>query len=598
METSNVENGQALQPRPIRRIISPICGSLTLAVALAAVGTMLTLSPFFGMLHSAEQLLQSREMLPLATNEIEYSIVLSLAALFIGMILVSVGELVAHLADNRLTHHLRLATVKHLSRVPLGWFTQRSCGEIKQVLQDDISTLHSLTAHFFTSVARALAAVSVSLIFLLVQDWRMALITFIPFVAFVLFLKHAMTSGEANMPELMAGLTQINRSAVEFIRGMTIIKTFNTNGRTAHGYHDAVDYFASAFARFTQPLVSIMANAHALIAPVTVLGFVLAVGVLFIALGWMTPLELLPFIIVAPGMCAPLLLLHTLLHDLGSAAGAAQRVLAIMDTPTLEPTNLAPRQPDGHTLEFRQVSYAYEAERQVLSDISFTAKPGTITAIVGPSGAGKSTLARLLLRFFDPTQGNITLGGVDLRQIDPSDLYRHIGFVLQEVHLIRASIRDNIALGKPSASQEEIENAAKAANIHERILTLTHGYDTVIGEETELSGGERQRLSIARAVLIDPPILILDEATASADIDNEVLIQNAIARFAAGRTVIVIAHQLDTIMHADHILVMQEGTIVEQGVHQKLVHQNGLYSQLWSLGGYTAHASDVEASVC
>lgn len=319
---------------------------------------------------------------------------------------------------------------------------------------------------------------------------------------------------------------------------------------------------------------------------------VLAFGTLFTALGWMAPVDVLPFALVAPGISAPLQLLSFNLHALNHATGAAQRVQALLRTPVLEqPAADQCRLPQGCEVRFEGVGHAYEAGHDVLKGMDFTLRPGTVTAVVGASGAGKSTLARLLLRFFDPNEGRITLGGVDLRQIETAQLYRHLAFVLQDVRLVHASVRENIALGRPSASAQEVEEAARAAHIHERILALPRGYDSVIGEDAQLSGGEQQRLSIARAVLLDAPVLVLDEPTAAADAESEAAIQQALSRLAAGRTLLVIAHRLDTVMHADQILVVEGGVIRERGRHAELLALGGRYARLWALGGYESQPS-------
>lgn len=592
MTTRETATDARKEPGPISQILSSIRPRLIVAAVLAALGSMLTLVPLAGIAHVATLALGNTPSGELQ-GDIGWTVLFSIVSVFAGLALISAGELLAHLADNQLTRGLRLSAAQRLAKVPLGWFTGQASGEVKQAMQDDIATLHSLTAHFYTSVGRALGAIAISVLYLFFMDWRMAIVALLPFPGFFLFLRHAMKASSANMQGFVEKLGHLNSATVEFVSGIPVVKAFGSSGQAHGGYSKAVDGFADAFLNFARPLVARMAHAHAMIAPVTVLGVVLIFGALFSYLDWMAPVDILPFALVAPGICAPLLLLHTLLHDLGGATGAAQRVQALMKTPVLEPLTADQQQvPANQEVRVENVSYAYSEGHQALSNISFTLEPGTVTAIVGSSGSGKSTIARLLLRFFDPSEGRITLGGADLRQIESTELYRRIGFVLQEVRLINASVRENIALGRPSASQQEIEDAARAANIHDRILSLPHGYDSVVGEDAQLSGGERQRVSIARAVLLDPPILVLDEATAAADASNEVAIQDALSRFAQGRTLLVIAHRLDTIMHADRILVLENGAIVEQGNHASLLAEQGRYARLWTLGGYDNSSKD------
>ncbi|MCW2293054.1 ATP-binding cassette subfamily B protein [Pseudomonas sp. BIGb0408] len=586
---------------PISQILQPIRGRLIVAAILAAIGTMLAMVPLAGIAHIAQLAIGQAETVSSWSQLQEpiWRVVgVSLACLFLGMGLISVGEVVAHLADHRITGHLRLAITRRLAKVPMGWFTGRSSGEVKQAMQDDIGTLHSLTAHFFTTVGRTVGAVLIGIIYLFAMDWRMAIVSLLPFPLFFLFFSRATKASGANMQSFGAGMTRINNAVVEFVNGIPVVKAFGVEGKAHSSYRGAVDAFAEAFTDFTRPLVSAMANAHAMITPVAVLGVVLAFGTLGVSLGWITPVDILPFALVAPGICAPLLLLSYITHDLNSATAAAQRVQELLETPVLEtPGGASSSLPDNDEICVEQLGYSYDGESPVLEGLNFTLKPGTVTAIVGASGSGKSTLARLLLRFFDPSDGRITLGGVDLRLIESAQLYRRIGFVLQEVRLIHASLRDNIALGRPSASQQEIEAAARIANIHERILALPRGYDSVIGENVQLSGGELQRVSIARAVLVDPPILVLDEATAAADAENEVKLQQALSRFAQGRTLMVIAHRLDTVMHADQIILIDKGAISEQGTHQQLLARKGRYARLWALGGYE-QANDQAVSSC
>jgi len=586
-QMTGTSEATAKEASPIDRLLRPVRFRLFAAMAMAGLGAALTLVPLAGIAHIARIALGEADV-RIAQAGIWWAVWVSLASLFAGLALIAAAELVAHLADNRLTHRLRLAIMQRLGRVPLGWFSQRSSGEVKQAMQDDIGILHELTAHYYTTLGRTVGAIAISVVYMVVVDWRMAIVSLLPFPFFYLIFGAAKKAiSQERMRAFVDGQANINAAIVEFVNGIPVVKTFGAGGKAHRAYGEAVDAFLKAFLGFTAPLVAPLANANAIIAPVSVLGVVLAFGTLFVHLGWIAPVDILPFALVAPGISAPLMLLNFIGHGVTNGTAAALRVEALLDTPPLEqPSPDRAQLPADAEIRFENVGYAYDGENRVLSGIDLTLEPGTVTAIVGASGSGKSTLARLILRFFDPTEGRILLGGVDLKRIETAQLYRRIGFVLQDVRLIHASIGENIALGRPAASQREIEAAAHAANIHERILALPRGYESVVGEDAQLSGGEQQRVSIARAVLLDPPVLVLDEPTASADAENEAAIQDALSRLAGARTLLVIAHRLDTVMHADRIVVIDGGRIGEQGSHDELLALNGRYARLWRAGGH------------
>ncbi|HEY1175788.1 MAG TPA: ABC transporter ATP-binding protein, partial [Phytomonospora sp.] len=330
--------------------------------------------------------------------------------------------------------------------------------------------------------------------------------------------------------------------------------------------------------------------------PSTSLLVIAAAGTGLVLAGAMAPIDVLPFLLLGVTFSTQLLAVGYGLGSLREATAAARRIGLVLTEPELAAGDGPAALPaaSGRTVRFASVSFAYKPGHPVVSDVDLELRPGTVTALVGPSGAGKSTLAALLARFHDVTGGAITIDGVDLRALPAEELYATVGFVFQRVSVLDASVRDNIALARPGATDAEIEAAARAALIHERVERLPDGYDTVLGHAARLSGGEEQRLQIARAILADPKVLVLDEATAFADPESEFQVQRALSRLIAGRTVLVIAHRLHTVTDADAIAVLDGGRLVQYGTHPELAAQAGPYRELWTAAGATreqeAHA--------
>jgi len=380
--------------------------------------------------------------------------------------------------------------------------------------------------------------------------------------------------------EFDAGMGRIASSVVEFVQGIAVVKAFGGSGRAHRKFFTAVDDFVGIFYRWVIGLSPIAAAMSLALSPPFVLLVVLIGGAALITNGGMAPADLLPFLLLGLGLTAPLAALGHGFDDMraaGRAVGRIREVLAVQSLP--EPAH--PVAPRGHRVELRGVRFGYVAEHEVLRGVDLVLEPGTVTAIVGPSGSGKSTLVQLLPRFFDPTHGAVVLGGVDLREIGNRELYRMVSFVFQDVRLLRASVADNIALAVPHADLEDVVCAARLANIHDRVLELPRGYDTVIGEDVKLSGGEAQRISIARALLADTPVLVLDEATAFVDPQTEQAVRRALATLSGDRTMLVIAHRLETVADADTVVVLENGSIVERGRPAELLVQDGKFAAFW-----------------
>ncbi|MFJ8790606.1 ABC transporter ATP-binding protein [Streptomyces sp. NPDC102462] len=569
--------GTEAPPPPLRALAEPVRGRLVLAVGLQAVAALAAVVPFIAVSRIADRLTGAS---PADGGALWPLVTLACAAGLLALVCATAAGALAHLADNDLQLTLRRRLARHIGRLPLGRLTDKGTGEVKQAVQDDVSALHTLFAHTLLDVVAVLTAPVLALGYLFSVDWRLALLSVVPLLLGVHLFSRAMSGAAAQMAEFGAALGRISTAAVEFAAGIAVFKSFG-RGRKAHErFVAATEGFADFFSGWVRATLVSSTAAVLVVAPAVVLLLLTVAGAVFVTNGWMTGAELVPFLLLGPAVAAPMGVVGPRIQQIRAGQAAAVRIMELLRTPALpEPT--APALPEGHHISMRGASFSYDGRTDVLRGVDLDLAPGTVTALVGSSGSGKSTLASLLPRFHDVTDGKVTLGGADLRDIPATELYRRVGFVLQDVRLLRASVADNIRLGRPDATDEEVERCARAARIHDRVMALPNGYATELGTAVTLSGGEAQRLSIARALLADAPVLVLDEATAYADPHSEALIQDALSALAAGRTLLVIAHRLSTIRSADRIVVLEDGRITEQGRHDDLLAARGRYATLW-----------------
>lgn len=575
----------------LKELLTPVRGRTSFAQLLQLIASAATIVPFIGIVELGRALL--------AGGSPDASRIWSTVAVVIGGLLVrtfasGIALTLTHHADVDLQGALRRQIVDTLGRLPLGWFGATSSGEVRKAVQHDVGELHYLVAHAAVERTGAMATPLFGLAYCFYLDWRLGLLAIGTIPLYLVVYAWLGRGAMAQMKRMNRGVEQISATIVEFIAGVSVVKTFGETGKAHKRFADAADEFNDGFAAWMGPMVRVRSASSVFVEAPVVLLANLAGGYWFVRSGWVTPIEVIGATLVAVTIPTAVLAVGYSTHARKQAQSAAGRIKALLDAPRL-PVSANPQVPQGNSVEFDAVTFSYGGVHDVLHDVSVTLPSGSITALVGPSGSGKSTMATLVPRFHDVAGGAVRIGGVDVRDVDPAVLYRQVGFVLQDVQLLGISVAENIRLGRADATDEEVYTAAEAAHIHDRILDLPNGYASIVGEDAHFSGGEAQRISIARALLADTPILVLDEATAFADPDSEAQIQAALSRLIEGRTVLVIAHRLGSVVGADNIVVLADGRVAEQGRHDELIDRGGHYARMWA--SYTdGHAAELEVA--
>jgi len=488
----------------------------------------------------------------------------------------------SHMSAFRVAANIRKELMRHITALPLGVTEKYGSGKLRRIVNTSSTATETYLAHRLPDRAGAIAT-PIGLLFLLIAfDWRLGLLSLVPVVlGFLIMMKMTGKGMERKMKEYQNALSDMSNEAVEYVRGVPVVKTFGQTIFSFKRFKAAIDNYEKWVIAYTKALrLPMMFYTTAING---VFAFLIAGGIIFTRGGVTNELllNLIFYIVITPVIGTTLTKIMFMSEDAMIVNDAINRIDEVLDEKPL-PESGANNTPKDNGVVLEHVSYSYDGEKNALNDVSLKIRPGQVVALVGASGGGKTTLANIVTRFFDPQKGCILIGNIDIRDIPKETLMDRVSFVFQNSRLIKTSILENVQMAKPDATREEITDALKAAQCMDIVEKLPNGIDTVIGTNgVYLSGGEQQRIAIARAILKNAPILILDEATAFADPDNEVRVQQALSVLSKGKTVIMIAHRLSSITGADCIYVLQDGEIVERGTHSGLIGRNGIFTRMW-----------------